>query len=201
MTSAMMLVVCASLFLATRSHAVNTTDYCQKNDAGAFLANDTCDMICNGTNSSKGSSKAPDETKCLLSDRNNTGANEDGATAESQGDKTREYGVCRNDTCVQINATNPEDRTTRITNGANLNQTTTTPKTGSTNATNSANPSTTSNSSAATTPSTMVNQSTTSAPGNITTTPAGSGHSRLAASVVSVALAIGALLCHATYME
>lgn len=200
MTSAMMLVVCASLFLATRSHAVNTTDYCQKNDAGAFLANDTCDMICNGTNSSKASSKAPDETKCLLSDRNYTRANEVGATAESQGDKTREYGVCRNDTCVQINATNMENRTTQSTNGADLNQTTTA-KTGSTNATKSADSSTTSNSSAATTPSTMVNQSTTSAPGNVTTTPAASGHSRLAASVVSVALAIGALLCRATYME
>ncbi|KAL1428287.1 hypothetical protein MTO96_002681 [Rhipicephalus appendiculatus] len=195
MTSAVMLVVCALLFLAARSHAENATDHCKGNEPGVLLANDSCVIICNGTTSFNGT-QASDGTKCILSYQNSTDANNVDAPM-NKGNKTGKQGLCQNNVCKPDVATSPGNRTTGSTNGTNPNNETTSPtKAGSTTAAKPASPSATSNSSSATKPVTM--QSTTRAPGSITTTPAASGHSRLAASVVSVALAIGALLCRAT---
>nr|XP_037289342.1 mucin-19-like [Rhipicephalus microplus] len=171
MTSALLLVACAFLFAATRSQAQNSTDPCKGNEAGALLANATCHIVCNGTDSFSGTNGL-NGTKCIISNAN-------------QGNKTATYGVCQNNTCMENNA---EHQASGSTNGTNSTASST--KAGST-----AKPAT---SSATSNGSTAATQSTTDAPGNVTI-PASSGHSPLAAaSVLSVALAIGVLLCRAT---
>ncbi|KAH8039993.1 hypothetical protein HPB51_009249 [Rhipicephalus microplus] len=112
-------------------------------------------------------------------------SNEIDVTQANQGNKTATYGVCQNNTCMENNA---EHQASGSTNGTNSTASST--KAGST-----AKPAT---SSATSNGSTAATQSTTDAPGNVTI-PASSGHSPLAAaSVLSVALAIGVLLCRAT---
>ncbi|KAL3227945.1 hypothetical protein MRX96_003882 [Rhipicephalus microplus] len=169
MTSALMIVACAFLFAEARHKTALTQ--CKGNEAGALLANATCHIVCNGTDSFSGTNGL-NGTKCIISNAN-------------QGNKTATYGVCQNNTCMENNA---EHQASGSTNGTNSTASST--KAGST-----AKPAT---SSATSNGSTAATQSTTDAPGNVTI-PASSGHSPLAAaSVLSVALAIGVLLCRAT---
>ncbi|XP_075744978.1 uncharacterized protein LOC119182750 [Rhipicephalus microplus] len=160
MTSALMLVACALLFAATRSQAQNSTDQCKGNEAGALLANATCHIVCNGTDSFSGTNGL-NGTKCIIYNAN-------------QGNKTATYGVCQNDTC------NTEHQASGSTNGTNSTASST--KAGST-----AKPAT---SSATSNSSTAATQSTTDAPGNVTTPASSGHSPMAAASVLSVALAI-----------
>ncbi|XP_037567247.1 uncharacterized protein LOC119446775 isoform X2 [Dermacentor silvarum] len=109
MTSAMMLIVCTLLFLASKSDgangdgpngdgangdAKNDASDCQDNKNTGLLADDNCMLICNGTMSVK-QSPAADGTKCLI-------AVKDGTEDKTPQDKREPYGNCQNHTCATV---------------------------------------------------------------------------------------------------
>lgn len=223
MTSAMMLIVCTLLFLASKSDganadgangdAKNDASDCQDNKNTGLLADDSCMLICNGTTSVK-QSPAADGTKCLI-------AVKDGTEDKTPQDKREPYGNCQNHTCATVGQNSKvsfpiaDKSLNSINQVVSVAKPTTTPKFNQSDVTTKVT--VTGVSSAMTTQPTPVAPSSTGTPDANNTTPApnntttaanttipaanGSSRSRLVSAagsqVLGVVLAIGALLLRA----
>lgn len=217
MTSAMMLIVCTLLFLASKSDgangdgansgAKNDASDCQDNKNTGLLADHNCTVICNGSMTVSSPIKAPAGTPCRILDK----AKSADETAQNKGVL---YGKCQSNSCVTVggNSTVSTTVTTESSNSNNQainqslvrtkqsipgdNSTTTSEEKESTGATKVT---TTSVSSAVTSPPTTVAPSTTGTPDANNTTPTannttpaanGSSRSRLVSAAGSQVLGV-----------